>query len=51
MTVGARTLVGVGAAIAPGVSVGRDCRIGAGAAVIRDIPDTATAVGVPALVI
>jgi len=44
-------LIGVGAAIAPNVRIGRDVVIGAGASVISDIPDNATAVGVPARVI
>ncbi|MCC6284884.1 MAG: acetyltransferase [Phycisphaerales bacterium] len=46
--VGADTLVGLGSRVLPGVSVGRGCVIGAGATVIRDVPDGACVVGVPA---
>ena len=49
--VGDFTLIGVGAAIAPNVRIGRGVVIGAGASVISDIPDNATAVGVPAKVL
>jgi serine O-acetyltransferase len=40
--------VGAGAKIIGGVRVGRGTRIGANAVVISDVPDGATAVGVPA---
>ena len=43
--------VGAGAKIIGKVSVGSGTRIGANAVVIRDVPDGATAVGVPARVI
>jgi len=46
--VGARSLVGAGAVVLPGRSVGSACTVGAGAIVTRDVPDGATAVGVPA---
>lgn len=39
---------GTGAAILPGVTVGRDTRIGAGAVVTKDCPPGCTMVGVPA---
>jgi UDP-perosamine 4-acetyltransferase len=39
---------GVGAAVIPGVSIGSDCVIGAGAAVVRSVRSDALAVGVPA---
>ncbi len=42
---------GAGASAIQGVRIGKWCTIGAGAVVIRDIPDFATAVGVPAKVI
>lgn len=42
---------GTGAVILQGVTVGKWSIIGAGAAVINDIPDNVTAVGVPAKVI
>ncbi|MDI7260830.1 MAG: hypothetical protein QME90_13020 [Thermodesulfobacteriota bacterium] len=43
--------VGAGAAFIQEVSIGRWTTIGAGAAVIGDIPDNVVAVGVPAKVI
>jgi len=39
-----------GAVILPGVTIGRWAEIGAGAVVLKDIPDYAVAVGVPAVV-
>ena len=47
--VGDFTTLGAGSCATPGVSIGKHVRIGAGAAVIRDIPDNCTAVGVPAI--
>jgi len=49
--IGDRVDVGVGATILGAVTVGNDCVIGAGAVVVRDIPDGATALGVPARVV
>jgi len=43
--------LGVGAIIMPGVTVGENAVVGAGAVVTRSIPDRAIAVGVPARVI
>lgn len=48
--VGEGTLVGVGTSIVPYVIVGKWSTIGAGSAVISDIPDYSTAVGVPAII-
>ena len=45
------SMVGVGACVIPCKNIGSWCTIGAGAAVVKDIPDGATAVGVPAKVI
>ena len=47
-TVGAATFLGSGAVSKPGVKIGQGCTIGAGAAVIRDIPEFTVAAGVPA---
>jgi sugar O-acyltransferase (sialic acid O-acetyltransferase NeuD family) len=41
-------LLGIGSVVAPGCSVGAWSIVGAGAAVVRDIPDWMTAMGVPA---
>lgn len=50
-TVGAYTRVGTGAKILGNVTVGERAVIGAGAVVIRDVPEAATVVGVPARVV
>ncbi len=47
-SVGRFTWVGVGAAVRQGVCLGEGVTIGAGAAVVRDVADGATMVGVPA---
>lgn len=49
--VGEGTHIGAGATVIPGITVGKWCVIGAGAVVTEDIPDYATAVGVPARII
>lgn len=43
--------LGAGATVLDGVSVGRGCIVGAGAVVVKDLPDYAIAVGVPAKVL
>jgi UDP-perosamine 4-acetyltransferase len=48
VNVGSLTLVGVGAAVAPQVTIGSSTIVGAGAAVVGNLPDSVTAVGVPA---
>jgi len=49
--IGSGTLVGSGATIIQGVKVGEKATVAAGAVVIRDVPDGATVVGVPAKVV
>ncbi len=49
--IGDNTLVGMGAVIQPGVTIGRHCVIGANSVVTREIPDYSVAVGAPARVI
>jgi len=49
--VGDRTWLGVGAVVRNGVTIGKDVMVGVGAAVIDDLPDGVTAVGVPARVV
>ncbi len=46
--IGDNVYVGAGARVLGGVEVGSDVSIGANAVVIHDVPDGATAVGVPA---
>lgn len=49
--IGARADIGVGACVLGAIRVGNDAVIGANAVVLKDIPDGAVAVGVPAKVI
>jgi serine O-acetyltransferase len=49
--VGDRVLVGAGAKLLGPIRVGSDARIGANAVVLSDVPEGATAVGIPARVI
>jgi len=49
--IGDRVLIGAGAKIIGPVSIGNNARIGANAVVVTDIPQNATAVGVPARII
>lgn len=51
VTVGACSELGIGSKAVQGIRIGAGTVIGAGSIVIRDIPDTCTAVGVPAEVI
>jgi len=51
ITIGARTWLGGGVIVLPGVSIGADCIIGAGSVVTRSIPDGATAVGNPCRIV
>ncbi len=46
--VGSRGFVGTGASTIPCMKIGADAVVGAGAVVIRDVPEGATVVGVPA---
>jgi len=51
VTVGDGSSIGAGAVVKDRIKIGRGVIVGAGAVVIRDLPDGATAVGVPARVI
>lgn len=48
--IGARTVIGPRAIVLPGVTIGADCRVEAGALVNRDVPDGARVSGNPATV-
>ncbi|MCA9402064.1 MAG: serine acetyltransferase [Candidatus Omnitrophica bacterium] len=50
-TIGDHVYIGVGAKILGKITIGSHVKIGANAVVIKDVPDGATAVGVPARVI
>lgn len=49
-TIGDRVVVGAGAKVLGPLVVGSDARIGANAVVVKDVPECATAVGIPAVV-
>ena len=49
--VGSNVQIGNNTMILPGVTIGNNCIIGAGAIVTKDIPDNSVAAGVPARVI
>jgi acetyltransferase-like isoleucine patch superfamily enzyme len=48
VTVGSRVMFGTHAAVIPGRQIGDDALIGAGSAVIRNVPAGVTVMGVPA---
>lgn len=51
VSIGDSTFIGFGAHIAPGVSVGQNCIIGANSVVTKDIPDYSVVAGNPARII
>ncbi|MCH4054391.1 MAG: serine O-acetyltransferase [Atopobiaceae bacterium] len=50
-TLGNNIMVGARATVLGSVTIGDDCRIGAGAVVLHDVPAHTTAVGIPAKII
>ena len=48
ISVGDYTFIGYNATILPGVTIGKNCVIGAGSVVTKDIPDGSVVAGVPA---
>lgn len=50
-TLGDRVIVGAGAKLLGPIVIGDDARIGSNAVVLKDVPDSATAVGVPAQIV
>jgi len=50
-TIRNNVVIGGGAKVLGNITVGENCRIGAGSVVLRDVPDNSTVVGVPAHVI
>lgn len=50
-TLGNRVIVGAGAKLLGPIMIGDDARIGSNAVVLKDVPDSATAVGVPAQIV
>ncbi|MCB0876972.1 MAG: sugar O-acetyltransferase [Solirubrobacterales bacterium] len=51
VTIGARTWIGAGAIICPGVTIGEHSIVGAGSVVVRDVPERVMAAGNPCRVI
>jgi maltose O-acetyltransferase len=51
IAIGNNVWLGGGAIVCPGVTIGDDTVVGAGAVVVRDLPDGVVAVGVPARVV
>ena len=45
------SVIGIGASIRDNISIGKNCIIGGGAFVCKDIPDNSVAYGVPAKII
>jgi len=50
-TIGPKAYIGTGARVLGSVRIGKGARVGANAVVLRDVPDGATAVGVPARIV
>ena len=46
--IGSLAFIGAGATVIPGTTIGQHATIGAGASVLKDVPDGASAWGVPA---
>lgn len=51
IAIGENTWLGGGVMVLPGVAIGRDCVVGAGSVVTRDLPDGVVAVGNPCRVL
>lgn len=47
VTVGKRTWIGIGSVVSNNVCIISDCKIGAGAVVVKDINEVGTYIGVP----
>ena len=50
-TIEAEVVIGSGAKVLGNITVGRNCRIGAGSVVLRSVPENSTVVGVPGHII
>jgi acetyltransferase-like isoleucine patch superfamily enzyme len=49
--IGEMTMIGTGASVIPGITIGKNCIIGAGTVVIKDVDDNSTIVGNPGRVV
>lgn len=50
-TIGSKVVIGAGAKVLGNISVGENCRIGAGSVVLHDVPENCTVVGVPGRIV
>jgi len=50
-TLGDNVMVGAGAKVLGNITIGNDCKIGAGSVVVRDVPDDCTVVGIPGKIV
>jgi len=50
-TIGDKVVIGAGSILLGPINIGKNAKIGAGSVVVKDVPESATAVGVPARVI
>jgi acetyltransferase-like isoleucine patch superfamily enzyme len=48
VVVGERAMIGAGATVLPGVTIGADARVAANSLVVEDVPPDTTVAGVPA---
>ena len=51
VSVGEKSLIGIGATVIPNIKIGKNVSVGAGAVVLEDVPDNVIVVGVPARII
>ncbi len=49
--IGENSSIGANSTILPGVKIGRNCMIGAGSVVTKDVPDNALVLGNPARIV
>ena len=50
-TIGNNSVIGSGAKVLGNISIGKNCKIGANSVVVKDVPCSSTAVGVPARIV
>lgn len=50
-TIGDNVLIGCDAKVLGDIKIGNNVKIGAGAVVVKDVPDNATVIGVPAYIL
>jgi sugar O-acyltransferase (sialic acid O-acetyltransferase NeuD family) len=51
VSIGEKSLIGIGATVIPNIKIGKNVSVGAGTLVLQDVPDNAVVVGVPARII